>query len=115
VDDQLNAGVGEFTVSAVREGSYWAHHWYVSLENKSVTPEEFIRVADAELCRLNDDYAVERRYALRNVRATFIQNELFIDWLSNRGKMNGQAKIPRVMKGAQLEDFEHFISSQPAS
>jgi hypothetical protein len=114
VDEQLNAGVGEFAVSAVREGSYWAHHWYVSLENKSVTPEEFIRVADAELCRLNDDYAVERRYALRNVRATFLPNELFIDWLSNRGKMNGQAKIPRVMKGTQLEDFEHFISNHPA-
>ena len=114
VDEQLNAGVGEFAVSAVREGSYWAHHWYVSLENKSVTPEEFIRVADAELCRLNDDYAVERRYALRDVRATFLPNELFIDWLSNRGKMNGQAKIPRVMKGTQLEDFEHFISNHPA-
>ena len=110
VDEQLRAGVREFTVSAVREGSFWAHQWYVSLDNQSVTPEEFMRVVDTELGRLNDDYVVERRYALRDVRVKFLPNDVFLAWLSQRGKMNGQAKIPRVLKGAQLADFELFIS-----
>ena len=110
VDEQLRAGVREFTVSAVREGSFWAHQWYVSLDNQSVTPEEFMRVVDMELGRLNDDYVVERRYALRDVRVKFLPNDVFLAWLSQRGKMNGQAKIPRVLKGAQLADFELFIS-----
>lgn len=110
VDEQLRAGVREFTVSAVREGTFWAHQWYVSLENPAVTAEEFVRVVDAELGRLNDDYQVERHYALREVRAKLLPNELFLAWLTQRGKMNGQAKIPRVMKGAQLADFESFIA-----
>jgi hypothetical protein len=110
VDEQLRAGVREFAVCAVREGTFWAHQWYVSLENPSVTPEDFVRVVDAELGRLNDDYVVERRYALREVRAKFLPNEIFLNWLNQRGKMNGQAKIPRVLKGKQLADFESFIS-----
>ncbi|MBL7829205.1 MAG: GH3 auxin-responsive promoter family protein [Saprospiraceae bacterium] len=109
VDEQLRAGVGEFSVAAVREGTGWAHQWFVSLENPAVTEEEFVRVIDAELSRLNDDYAVERRYALRQVRAKFLPNEVFMNWLSKRGKMNGQAKVPRVLKGVQLADFEEFI------
>jgi hypothetical protein len=38
-----------------------------------------------------------------------LPNQVFLDWLNNRGKMNGQAKIPRVLKGKQLEDFKSFI------
>ena len=112
VDDQLHAGVREFAVAALREGTFWAHQWYVSMGNPSVTAEEFVKVVDAELGRLNDDYLVERRYALQEVRAKVLPNELFLSWLSQRGKMNGQAKIPRVLKGAQLEDFESFIGNK---
>lgn len=82
------------------------------MDNPSVTAEEFVKVVDAELGRLNDDYLVERRYALQEVRAKVLPNELFLSWLSQRGKMNGQAKIPRVLKGAQLEDFESFIGNK---
>jgi hypothetical protein len=35
-----------------------------------------------------------------------------MDWLGQRGKLNGQAKIPRVLKGAQLADFETFIGKK---
>ncbi|MCB0573838.1 MAG: GH3 auxin-responsive promoter family protein [Saprospiraceae bacterium] len=110
VDRALNAGVREFTVSGVREGSFWAHQWYVSLENPEVTAEAFTKAIDRELCRLNDDYAVERIYALRDVRVQLLPNETFMGWLESRGKMNGQAKIPRVMKGAQWDDFSAFVA-----
>ncbi|MCB0530221.1 MAG: GH3 auxin-responsive promoter family protein, partial [Saprospiraceae bacterium] len=98
------------TVSGVREGSFWAHQWYVSLENPEVTAEAFTKAIDRELCRLNDDYAVERIYALRDVRVQLLPNETFMGWLESRGKMNGQAKIPRVMKGAQWDDFNAFVA-----
>ena len=110
VDEQLRAGVREFSVAAVRDGTFWAHQWYVSLDNPAVTPEDFVRVVDAELGRLNDDYIVERRYVLRDVRAKFLPNDVFLSWLNQRGKLNGQAKIPRVLKGVQLADFEAFIA-----
>lgn len=111
-DKVLNAGVREFTVAGVREGSFWAHQWYISVENQAVTPEAFATAVDQELCRLNDDYAVERVYALREVRVQLLPNETFLGWLEKRGKLNGQAKIPRVIKGAQLEEFTAFIESE---
>jgi hypothetical protein len=108
-DKLLNAGVREFTVAGVREGSTWAHQWYVSTENQDITPEAFADAVDKELCRLNDDYAVERVYALREVRVKLLPNEVFLNWLVQRGKLNGQAKIPRVLKGGQLANFEEFV------
>ncbi|MBK8193301.1 MAG: GH3 auxin-responsive promoter family protein [Lewinellaceae bacterium] len=111
-DKLLNAGVREFTVAGVRDGSFWAHQWYVSVENPSVTPEAFMKAVDAELCRLNDDYAIERIYALREVRVQLLSNDVFLRWLESRGKLNGQAKIPRVLKGEQLAGFEAYLSGQ---
>ncbi|MBL7781266.1 MAG: GH3 auxin-responsive promoter family protein [Saprospiraceae bacterium] len=110
-DARLSAGVREFTVAGVSLGSKWAHQWYVSVENKSVTSEAFAQAVDQELCILNDDYAIERKYALQEVRVRLLSNEIFLKWLEQRGKLNGQAKIPRVLKAAQLNDFEQFMKN----
>lgn len=110
-DKALNAGIREFAVAAVRDGTYWAHQWYVSMDNKSVSSDALGKVLDAELGRLNDDYRTERRYALRELRVKILPNDTFISWLNQRGKLNGQAKIPRVLKGANLKSFESFISA----
>lgn len=109
VDERLHAGIGEFAVTSMREGTFWAHHWYISAENQSISIETLVNALDEELCRLNEDYAVERKYALRHVHGKLLPNQVFLDWLGQRGKLNGQAKIPRVLKGAQLADFESFI------
>ncbi len=109
-DAALRAGVREFTVAGVRTGSYWAHHWYVACENPMVSEIAFAKAVDEALCRLNDDYAVERIYALKTVKVEFVANAVFLKWLEKRGKLNGQAKIPRVLKGTQLTDFENFMA-----
>jgi hypothetical protein len=67
---------------------------------------------DAALRVINDDYPVEREYALKTVRATIVPNELFLQWLHRKGKFNGQAKIPRVMKGETLADWASFVAQQ---
>jgi len=110
-DLELHAGVREYTVTGLRDGAYWAHQWYVSCENESVRADAFAKAVDAALCRLNEDYEVERRYALREVRVQMLPNEVFLGWLSERGKLNGQAKIPRVLKGAQRTDFENHLQN----
>lgn len=109
-DKRLQAGIREFMVAGVKSGSRWAHQWYVSLENEQVTPGQFAQIVDEELCRLNDDYTVERKYALQEIRVRIISNDIFLRWLEKRGKMNGQAKIPRVLKNTQLIDFESFLN-----
>lgn len=111
-DTILRAGVREFTVAGVREGSNWAHHWYVSCENASVSATAFAQAIDEALCRLNDDYAVERIYALKQVTVQFLPNSAFLKWLHQCGKLNGQAKVPRVLKGAQLANFTAFLAQE---
>lgn len=111
-DRQLHAGIREFTVAGQRDGSYWMHQWYVSMDNPNIAPEAFAQAVDEALHRLNDDYAVERIYALRRVEAKILPQERFLEWLALQGKMNGQAKIPRVLKGAQLDSFQSFIAQK---
>lgn len=110
-DAQLQAGIREFCVSGVRLGSQWGHQWYLSCDNTQVRPEQLEQALDAALCALNEDYAVERIYALKSVRVRVLPNRIFLEWLASKGKLNGQAKVPRVMKGAQLEDFERFLKN----
>lgn len=114
VDAKLQICIQEFTVAGIREGSYWAHQWYISAENCPIPAHTIAEALDRELCRLNEDYAVERQYALRNVRVELLTNQRFFDWLRTRNKMNGQAKIPRVLKGQQLTDFQDFLRVEKA-
>jgi hypothetical protein len=115
VDQAMRLGVREFCVAGLRQGSKWAHRWYMSVDNPGAAdPAQIAAGLDTALCQLNEDYAVERRYALQNVELRILPNAYFMEWLCERGKMNGQAKIPRVLKGAQYADFERFLSKKQA-
>jgi hypothetical protein len=111
-DQQLNAGIREFCVMGVRQDNHWAHQWYMSCDNKTVAPETIMKALDEALCDLNEDYAVERIYALKDVRLQLLPNHIFIDWLASKGKLNGQAKVPRVLKGGAADSFTQFLSTQ---
>ncbi len=110
-DASLQAGVREFTVAGARSGTGWSHQWWVSLENASVTAEQFSRAVDEALKALNDDYATERIFALHQVQVTLLPTGVFYDWLAHQGKCNGQTKIPRVMKGNTLAHWEAFLET----
>jgi len=112
-DKKLNAGVVEFAVAGLPEGSGWVHQWYVGLKNQSVLPHIFAAAVDEALCLLNDDYAVERQYALQAVRVEILPDKLFYKWLHQKGKMNGQAKIPRVLKEETLKNWLEFLETAP--
>jgi GH3 auxin-responsive promoter len=111
-DAQLGVGIREFAVAGVRHGTKWAHQWYVSCQRPDVAPAQLLRAIDAALAELNEDYALERLYALDDVRLRVLPNSTFVGWLEQRGKLNGQAKIPRVLKGAQLTDFEDWVAAK---
>lgn len=111
-DLELGAGIKEFTAMAVPKGSHWAHQWYVSADHPGLNAGRFAETLDRHLQEINDDYRVERRYALREVRVELLPHDVFYRWLERQGKMNGQAKIPRVLKGAVQTDFEGFLRNE---
>ncbi|MEY3057156.1 MAG: hypothetical protein RLZZ614_1701, partial [Bacteroidota bacterium] len=59
---------------------------------------------------LNDDYAVERKSALKKVLITVLKESVFMDFMSSKGKVGGQHKFPRVIKGNLLDDWKKFIT-----
>jgi len=109
VSDELNVSIKEFTVSGIPHGSLFAHHWYIGTDDK-VDSKVLREKIDQHLKELNDDYAVERSAALKEVLVDVVPIQKFYDWMSSKGKTGGQNKFPRVMKNAQLEEWINFIS-----
>jgi hypothetical protein len=81
----------------------------VSSDNPARDAAAFAAALDEHLQEINDDYRVERCYALRNIRVRFLPHETFYNWLEDLGKLNGQAKIPRVLKGSTQENWEAYL------
>lgn len=108
VANDLNIAVKEFTVAGIHHDNLFAHHWYVGTDD--VVDKKLIRdKLDEHLKILNDDYAVERSAALKEVFVEVLPVKTFYDWMQSKGKVGGQNKFPRVIKNAQLEDWKSFL------
>jgi hypothetical protein len=108
VSEEMNLDIPEFTVAGVPFGNFFAHHWYVACDDK-VNAEELRRRIDIRLGELNDDYAVERKSALKEIFLDVLSEKTFMDFMEHKGKVGGQHKFPRVLKGKMLEDWQNFI------
>ena len=114
LSDEMNIEMREFTVCGERYDNLFAHHWYIACDDvldKTNIKERL----DALLCQLNDDYAVERKHALKDVIVDIVPTRFFIQWLEMRGKLGSQNKFPRVLKGELLESWKNFVSEQQSA
>jgi GH3 auxin-responsive promoter len=107
--EKLNISIPEFTVTGVSSGSFFAHHWYVAT-NDLVDPGELGKLIDDTLKELNDDYAVERKAALKEVKLDVLSEKRFLDFMQSQGKVGGQHKFPRVLKSTMLEKWQAFLA-----
>ncbi len=110
----LNICIPEFTVAGVPHGNFFAHHWYIAT-NDLVDEKQLAQQIDNRLKELNDDYEVERQHALKDVFVTVLPEKMFLDFLNSKGKVGGQHKFPRVLKGKMLEDWTSFLQTQLVS
>jgi hypothetical protein len=74
----------------------------------------FATELDAELTRLNEDYAAHRvgdlSMLLPRVRA--VEKGGFADWMKSRGKYGGQNKVPRMDNtGAMTKELAAWFES----
>lgn len=114
VSEEMNICIPEFTVAGVPYNSFFAHHWYVAC-NDRIEKRLLCRKLDEKLKQLNDDYAVERTSALKEVFLDILPEEDFMEFMRQKGKMGGQHKFPRVLKGKMLEDWQRFLESRQVS
>ena len=102
--------IPEFTVAGVKDDGLFSHQWYLGSKGGNSDKEQVVRFLDQKLCELNDDYAVERKSALKNVFVEFVRPERFYQFMQSKGKMGGQNKFPRVMKASQHEEWKSFLT-----
>ena len=108
VSEELNISIPEYTVAGIPYKSFFAHQWYIATDDKVNTEDLRIRI-DNKIKELNDDYEVERKHALKEVFVDVLSEQTFMDFMKSKGKVGGQHKFPRVLKGRMLEDWQKFL------
>jgi hypothetical protein len=108
--EELNVSIPEYTVAGIPHGSFFAHHWYVASDDK-VDAALLVKKIDNHLKALNDDYTVERSSALKDVFLDVLPESRFMEFMRAKGKVGGQHKFPRVLKGKMLADWKAFLAT----
>ncbi len=111
--EEMNIIVSEFTVAGVPHGNFFAHEWYIGTSAKP-DAARLATLLDEKIKILNDDYAVERKHALKDIKVHVLPEETFMGFMQMKGKMGGQHKFPRVLKGKMLEDWKAFLKIELA-
>lgn len=112
--EELNICIPEFTVAGIPHGNFFAHHWYVATDD-AVDEKQLAKLIDEKIKLLNDDYEVERKHALKEIFVTVLSEKVFLDFMASKGKVGGQHKFPRVLKGKMLQDWNLFLKKELVS
>ncbi len=111
LEEVFGLQIPEFTVSAVREGDDYIHHWYLGAEGRA--DEEKLRNAlDEKLKEINKAYKMARSKALKNVKVTLTAPATFYDWVEENKSKGGQVKVPRVMKEKEFAEWKAFAAKR---
>ena len=109
VQRKLGIRVREFTVAGFSYEGMFAHRWYIGCDEDCGIAAQIREVIDQTLREVNDDYAVERDSALKEIFVEVLPNQVFFDYLKFQGKEGAMNKFPRVLKGKQLEAWEQYL------
>lgn len=98
--EQTGATISDFTGAPVfmKDGESGAHEWIFEFTESPSDLERFIDVFDNTLKSLNSDYEAKRynNMTLKRPVVHVAKPKLFYDWMSSRGKLGGQNKVPRL-------------------
>jgi hypothetical protein len=86
----------------MKNHSKGAHEWIVEFEKEPQDLKLFSRLLDEELQKENSDYEAKRNSSLETLQLHQAKEGLFYKWLSNKNKLGGQHKIPRLSNSREL-------------
>ena len=109
-DEQFDIKIPEFTLAAVKIDEEFFHHWYLGTETE-INAEEIANALDEALKEANKNYAVARSKALKGVKVTRIDPNVFHEWNAKNKKKGGQVKMEKVMKEEKFKEWEDFVAS----
>lgn len=112
LSDQLNTPINEYTVKGLTNNSKHAHHWHIACDKTNIDANEVAQLLDSNLCQINDDYATERKHALKEVKVELLPSDTFIGWMQEQGKFGSQNKFPRVLTTAKYQEWLDYLQKQ---
>ena len=89
-----------------------AHEWLIEFEKEPKELEGFTSELDIALKNINSDYEAKRYkdIALRMPLIKSVPLNTFTNWLSSKGKLGGQHKVPRLSNERTIiEDIKSFM------
>jgi hypothetical protein len=110
--DEFDCSISEFTVKGEHYEGMFAHRWFLGVDGNMPDKEGIKKRLDEMLSHLNDDYATERKHALKEIFVEIIPVNIFIDWMASKNKMGSQNKFPRVLTDTLYEDWKKFVQEQ---
>lgn len=85
------------------------HEWIIEFKKKPENINSFEKELDKRLKELNSDYEAKREkdILLKPLKIIEAKENTFKKWLTNRGKLGGQNKIPRLNNNRKI--FEEIL------
>ncbi|OSZ79487.1 GH3 auxin-responsive promoter [Chitinophagaceae bacterium IBVUCB1] len=112
VSRKMGITIREFAVAGFKYENLFAHRWYIGCDNPKIDAAQVRALIDETLCEINDDYAVERTSALKEVFVELLPNDTFYSYMKAIGKDGAMNKFPRVLKNGKLKEWEEFLEKQ---
>lgn len=113
LEEKFDIKIPEFTLAAVRIDGEFHHSWYLGTTS-NIDNVELAEALDEALKDANKNYKVARSKALKGVKVTTIDPELFAEWNAYNKKKGGQVKMEKVMNEEKFAKWEAFIKEQRA-
>jgi hypothetical protein len=92
--------ISNFTAAPVymESGKRGGHEWLIEFEKEPNNLQQFTQVLDNTLREINSDYDAKRQndIALQEPIVHAAPKGTFMSWLSHKGKLGGQHKVPRL-------------------
>lgn len=102
------AKIKEYTAAPIylRSGEKGRHEWFIEFEVSPSSIELFNQTLDSTLRSINSDYDAKRsgNLALIEPRIHVCPEGTFYQWMSERGKLGGQNKVPRLANDRKYAD-----------
>jgi hypothetical protein len=114
---KTGAAVSDYSAAPIyfSEQGNGAHEWLIEFDREPDSLQHFVAEMDAALKSINSDYEAKRHkdIALRMPEVNVLPKGTFAAWLSSKGKLGGQHKVPRLSNDrSTLEEIKQFFTSR---
>lgn len=112
LSDYFATPMNEYTVKGFSQNNSHGHQWFIACDKTDISIEEIQTKLDEYLIDCNDDYATERKHALKYLKVNLLPSEEFINWMQEQGKFGSQNKFPRVLSDEKYQEWIAFLNKK---